>query len=166
MLTRPFDQILLASAVLALFSGGANAVTPTLQFTAGPVASVPITSGSFSFGGVTVDGVPIVGSIGEPELQVNGLVTLGGLFNPVDVQSTEYNLGGSGGAASFTASISGTLEPLTSLDWSVYYDPANEPFGESDTFGVARLRQSVQSREWDSSCRPWPLPDRSRALSR
>jgi hypothetical protein len=129
MLTRPFDRILLASAALALFSSAANAVTPTLQFEAGPLASVPVTSGSFSFGGVTVNGVPLVGSIGEPELQVNGLVTLGGLFNPV--QSTEYNLGGGSGAASFTASISGTLEPLTSLDWSVYYDPANEPFGEA-----------------------------------
>ncbi len=131
MRTRPFDRILLASLALALFSGGANALTPTLQFEEGPVASVPITSGSFSFGGVTVNGVPLVGSIGEPELQVNGLVTLGGLFNPADVLSTEYNLGGNGGEASFTASISGTLEPLTSLDWSVYYDPSNQPFGEA-----------------------------------
>ncbi len=129
MLTRPFDQILLASAVLALFSSAANAVTPTLQFTAGPIASLPITTGSFSFGGVTVEGVPLVGSIEEPELRVNGSVSLGGLFNPIE--STEYNLGGGSGAASFTASISGTLEPLTSLDWSVYYDPANEPFGEA-----------------------------------
>jgi hypothetical protein len=129
MLTRPFDRILLASAVLALFSSAANAVTPTLQFTAGPLASVPITTGSLSVGGVTVEGVPIVGSIEEPELQVNGSVSAGGLFNPIE--STEYNLGGGSGAASFTASISGTLEPLTSLDWSVYYDPANEPFGET-----------------------------------
>ena len=131
MRTRPFDQILLASLALALFSGGANALAPTLQFEEGPVASVPVTTGSFSFGGVTVNGVPLVGSIGEPELQVNGLVTLGGLFNPADVLSTEYNLGGSGGEASFAASISGTIAPLTSLDWSVYYDPANEPFGEA-----------------------------------
>jgi len=131
MRTRPFDRILLASIALALFSGGANALTPTLQFEEGPVASVPITSGSFSFGGVTVNGVPLVGSIGEPELQVNGLVTLGGLFNPANVLSTEYNLGDNAGEASFSASISGTLEPLTSLDWSVYYDPANQPFGEA-----------------------------------
>lgn len=131
MRTRPFDRILLASLALALFSGGANALTPTLQFEEGPIASVPITSGSFSFGGVTVNGVPLVGSIGEPELQVNGLVTLGGVFNPADVLSTEYNLGGSGGEASFAASISGTIAPQTSLDWSVYYDPANEPFGEA-----------------------------------
>ena len=27
--------------------------------------------------------------------------------------------------------ISGTIEPQTSLDWSVYYDPANQPFGEA-----------------------------------
>jgi hypothetical protein len=129
MRTRPFDRILLASAALTLFSAGANALTPTLQFEEGPLASVPVTTVSFSFGGVTLNGVPLVGSIGEPELQVNGLVTLGGLFNPV--QSTEYNLGGSGGEASFAASISGLIEPHTSLDWSVYYDPANEPFGEA-----------------------------------
>jgi hypothetical protein len=129
MRTRPSDGILLASAALALFSGAANALTPTLEFTAGPVASVPVTTGSFSFGGVTVNGVPMVGSIEEPELQVNGSVTLGGPFNPIE--STEYNLGGSSGEASFAASISGTIEPQTSLDWSVYYDPANEPFGEA-----------------------------------
>ena len=92
MRTRPFDQILLASAALALFSGGANALTPTLQFEEGPAASVPITSGSISFGGVTVNGVPVVGTIGEPELQVNSSITLGGHFNPLDVLSTEYNL--------------------------------------------------------------------------
>jgi hypothetical protein len=72
-----------------------------------------------------------VGSIEEPELQVNGSVTLGDLFNPLDVRSTEYNLGGSSGEASFAASISGTIGPQTSLGWSVYYDPANEPFGEA-----------------------------------
>jgi hypothetical protein len=129
MWTRPFDGILLAGAALAFFSGAANALTPTLEFTAGPVASVPITTGSFSFGGVTVNGVPLVGSIEEPELQVNGSVTLGGLFNPIE--STEYNLGGGSGEASFTASISGTLGPLTSVNWSVYYDPSNQPFGQT-----------------------------------
>jgi hypothetical protein len=131
MRTRPFDRILLASAALTLFSAGANALTPTLQFEEGPLASVPVTTGSFSFGGVTLNGVPLVGSIGEPELQVNGLVTLGGLFNPANVLSTEYNLGGSSGEASFAASISGTIGPQTFIDWSVYYDPANEPFGEA-----------------------------------
>jgi hypothetical protein len=131
MRTRPFDRILLASLALALFSGGANALTPTLAFKEGPLASLPVTTGSFSFGGVTVNGVPLLGSIEEPELQINGSVTLGPVFNPLDVRSTEYNLGGSGGEASFTASISGTIAPQTSLDWSVYYDPANEPFGEA-----------------------------------
>jgi hypothetical protein len=129
MRKRPFDRILLTSAALALFSSAATALTPTLQFTAGPLASIPITSGSLSVGGVTVEGVPLVGSIEEPELQVNGSVSVGGLFNPVE--STEYNLGGGGGEASFSASISGVLAPLTSLDWSVYYDPANQPFGEA-----------------------------------
>jgi hypothetical protein len=132
MRISPFDRILLAIAALALCSGGANALTPTLEFEAGPVASVPVTTGSISLGGVTVIGLPLVGSEEEPELQVNGSsVTLGSLFNPLDVDSTEYNLGGSSGEASFAAAISGTLGPGTSLDWSVYYDPANAPFGDA-----------------------------------
>ena len=90
-----------------------------------------VTTGTISFVGVTVNSVPVVGSINAPELQVNGSVTLGGVFNPLNVDSTECNLGGSSGEASFAASISGTLEPQTSLDWSVYYDPTNEPLGEA-----------------------------------
>ena len=110
MRTRPFDRILLATAALTLFSGGASALTPTLDFEEGPVASVPVTTGSISVGGVTVKGVPLVGSDEEPELQVNGSVTLG-VFNPLDPDSTEYNLGMSSGEASFAAAISGTLGP-------------------------------------------------------
>ena len=130
MRTRPFNRILLATAALTLFSGGASALTPTLDFEEGPVASVPVTTGSISVGGVTVKGVPLVGSDQEPELQVNGSVTLG-VFNPLDPDSTEYNLGMSSGEASFAAAISGTLGPGTSLDWSVYYDPANAAFGQA-----------------------------------
>jgi hypothetical protein len=130
MRTRPFDRILLASAALALFSGAANALTPTLELQVGPVASVPVTTGSISFGGVTVTGLPLVGSTEQPELQMNGSVSLGDVFNPLDVQSTEYNLSVNGSEASFVSSISGTLAPLTSVDWSVYYDPTNAPFGQ------------------------------------
>lgn len=130
MRTHPFYRILLAIPALALISGAANALAPTLEFEDGGVASVPVTTGSISFGGVTVNGLPVVGSIGAPELQVNGSVTLGA-FNPLNVDSSEYNLGGSSGEASFSASISGTIGPGTSLNWSVYYDPLNVPFGEA-----------------------------------
>ena len=130
MRTHPFYRILLAIPALALISGAANALAPTLEFEDGGVASVPVTTGSISFGGVTVNGLPVVGSIGAPELQVNGSVTFGA-FNPLNVDSSEYNLGGSSGEASFSASISGTIGPGTSLNWSVYYDPLNVPFGET-----------------------------------
>jgi len=128
MRTRPFDRILLAMPALALISGAANALTPTLEVQAGLLASMPITTGSISFGGLTVNGVPVVGSIEAPELQVNGSVALAA-FIPLDVDSTEYNVGAGSGEASFSASISGTLGPQTSLDWSVYYDPMNDPDG-------------------------------------
>lgn len=122
---RSFGQILLAILALTLFGGGAKADVPTLKFLEGTIGSLPITTGSLSFGGVTVNGVPVVGSIEEPELQTNGLLALGPAFNPLDIELTEYNLGGSAGEAWFTALIAGTLEPQTSLDWSVYYDPSN-----------------------------------------
>jgi hypothetical protein len=87
MRTRPFDRILLAMPALALISGAANALTPTLEVQAGLLASMPITTGSISFGGLTVNGVPVVGSIEAPELQVNGSVALAA-FIPLDVDST------------------------------------------------------------------------------
>jgi hypothetical protein len=141
MRTRPFDRILLASAALALFSGGANALTPTLQFEEGPVASVPITTGSFSFGGVTVNGVPLVGSIEEPELQVNGSVTLGPVFNPLDVRSTEYNRGVVH-RLNFRHDRAADFARLERLLRS-----RKRAVRCSETFGVTRLRQSVQRRD-------------------
>jgi hypothetical protein len=128
MRTHPFDPILLAIPALALMNGAANALTPTLEVQAGPFASMPTTNGSISLEGLTVNGVPVVGSIEAPELQVNGDVTLAA-FIPFNVDSTEYNVGLGSGKASFSASISGTLAPQTSLDWSVYYDPMNTPDG-------------------------------------
>ncbi len=128
---RSFGRILLAILALTLFGGGANADVPSLKIQVGNIGSIPVTTGSVSYGGVTVNGVPVVGSIEEPELQTNGLLALRSADNPLDILSTEYNLGGGAGEAWFTALISGTLEPQTSLDWSVYYDPSNKPYGEA-----------------------------------
>ena len=94
---RPFGRILLAILALALFGGGADAAVPTLKIQFGTIGSIPITTGSVSYGGVTVNGVPVVGSIEEPELQTNGLLALGAAFNPLDILSTEYDLGGGAG---------------------------------------------------------------------
>ena len=152
MRMRPFDPILLAIPALALMNGAANALAPTLEVQAGPVASMPITNGSISFDGLTVNGVPVVGSIEAPELQVNGDVTLAA-FIPLNVDLTEYNVGLGSGEASFSASISGMLAPQTSLDWSVYYDPTNP----RTAWRCLSPRKACSIRparlHWDSWCR-------------
>jgi hypothetical protein len=88
---RSFGRILLAILALTLF--GANADVLSLKIQVGNIGSIPVTTGSVSYGGVTVNGVPVVGSIEEPELQTNGLLALRAADNPLDILSTEYNLG-------------------------------------------------------------------------
>ena len=88
MRTFPIAGILAAATVL----GGSHAdaaMTPTLELSDGLVASTPIDTGSISFGGVTVNGAPVVGSGTQQVLQVDGTVTTssswsaGNLVNPV-----------------------------------------------------------------------------------
>ena len=127
------------AAATALCAGHANAtLTPTLEFTDGPVASVPNTTGNISFGGVTVNGAPIVGSATQKVLQLSGTMNPG-IFNPLGITATEFNLLNGTGKASVEAKFTGTLAPLSSLTWSVYLDPHNNPLGTaqliaSDTF--------------------------------
>jgi hypothetical protein len=108
----------------------ANAVplAPTLEFTDGLVASVPVTTGSISFGGVTTNGAPVVGSATQQVLQLNGSLTTG-FFNPLSISASEFNLSIPGGHAKVAASISGVLGPLSTLSWNVYLDAGNNPFG-------------------------------------
>ena len=125
---RTFSVAILAAATML---GGTHAnatLAPTLEFSDGLVASVPITTGNISFGGVTVNGAPLVGSATQQVLQVNGMVTAS-VFNPLPISATEFNLSNPTGKSLVAASISGTLAPLGSLSWSVYLDPANNPLG-------------------------------------
>ena len=127
---RTFTLAGMLATATALGAVHANAaLIPTLEFTDGPVASKPVTTGSISFGGVTANGAPVVGSATQNELQLNGTVTLGGLFNPLSITTTDFNLSNGTGKASVAAKISGTLAPLSTLTWNVFLDPANNPLG-------------------------------------
>ena len=143
MRTHPFYRILLAIPALALISGAANALAPTLEFQDGGAASVPVTSGSISFEGVTVNGLPVVGSIGAPELQVNGSVTLGA-FNPLNVdfervQSRRQQRRGLVLGVNFRHNRAGDFTQLERLLRSF-----ERPVRRSDTFGFAKLFRSVE----------------------
>ncbi|HUN38948.1 MAG TPA: PEP-CTERM sorting domain-containing protein [Acetobacteraceae bacterium] len=131
---RAFSKagLLAALTALAATHAGAAPPTPTLEFEDGPVASVPVTSGTISFGGVTVDGAPVVGSAGQDVLQVNGNTSIGGVFYPLSISATEFNLALPGAVARVSAGVSGTLSPMTTLTWSVYLDPNNNPLGTAD----------------------------------
>lgn len=53
----------LLTAATGLLSAHAQAaLTPTIEFEEGPLASLPITTGSVSAGGLTVTGAPLIGS--------------------------------------------------------------------------------------------------------
>ena len=104
---------------------------PTIEFEAGPLATMPVTSGSVSAAGISVTGAPLIGSATQSILQVNGAVTLG-LFNPLQVSVTEFNLTSLNGLSSLVAAISGELPPSSSVSWSTYIDPTNIPFGTTD----------------------------------
>ena len=77
-----------------LVAGHADAapLTPTLQFEGGGAASIPVTGGSLSFGGITITGAPLVGSATQQVMQVDGAGSFGGLFGALPYTATEYNL--------------------------------------------------------------------------
>jgi hypothetical protein len=138
MRTFPIAGILAAATVLGGSHADAGPLTPTLELSDGLVASTPIDTGSISFGGVTVNGAPVVGSGTQQVLQVDGTVTTS-LLGPLAISSTQFNLTNPTGRSNVTASISGTLAPLGSLSWSVYLDPTNNPFGTGELIASASL---------------------------
>jgi hypothetical protein len=122
----------LLTAASGLLSVQANAaLTPTIEITAGPVASVPITGGSVSLDGVTVTGAPLFGNAGQTILRVDGTPNLGS-FNPLQIEITEFNLTNLGALYNFVAAVKGTLAPLSTLNWAAYVDPNNTPDGTTD----------------------------------
>jgi hypothetical protein len=124
--------ILAAATVLTAIHAHAAPLIPTLEFEEGPVASIPVTTGSISFGGVVVNGAPVVGSATQKVLQLGGTPTIGGIFNPLNIMATEVNLSDKNKLAKVSAAISGTLAPLSTVSWAVYLDPNNNPDGTAD----------------------------------
>jgi hypothetical protein len=124
--------VLAAATALAAMRANAAPLVPTIEFADGPVATAPVTNGSVSFGGITVTGAPILGNATQDILQVGGSVTVGGLFNPLSIEATEFNLSNPGAVAQFIGAIAGTLAPLSSISWSVYLDRTNTPFGTGE----------------------------------
>jgi hypothetical protein len=120
------------TAATGLLTAQAQAgLLPTIEFEAGPLATEPVTSGSVSALGVTVTGAPLIGSATQSILQVDSAVTLG-VFDPLQVSVTEFNLTSLNGLSSLLAAISGNLPPSSSVSWSTYIDPTNTPFGTTD----------------------------------
>lgn len=132
MRTPSLAGMLATTIALGAVHANAAPLTPTLEFTAGPVASIPVTTGSISFDGVTAEGAPVVGSATEKVLQLNGTASPAGLFNPLPISTSEFNLSNPTSKSKIAASIRGTLTPLSTLSWSVYLDPANNPFGTGE----------------------------------
>jgi hypothetical protein len=122
----------LLTAATGFLSAQAQAgLPPTIEFEEGPLASTPITTGSVSVGGFTVTGAPLIGSATQSILQLGGTVTLG-VFDPLQVSVTEFNLTSLNGLSSFVAAISGELPASSSVSWSAYVDPTNTPFGTAE----------------------------------
>ena len=120
------------TAATGLLTAKAQAVPlPTIEFEAGPLATIPVTTGSVSAAGISVTGAPLIGSATQSILKVDGAVTLG-LFNPLQVSVTEFNLTSLNGLSSLVAAISGELPPSSSVSWSTYIDPTNTPYGTTD----------------------------------
>ena len=120
------------TAAAGLLTAQARAgLLPTIEFEAGPLATIPVTSGSVSAAGISVTGAPLIGSATQSILQVDGAVTLG-LFNPLQVSVTEFNLTSLNGLSALVAAISGELPALSSVSWSTYIDPTNTPYGTTD----------------------------------
>ena len=130
---RALSLTAILSMATALIASHADAAPiPTIEAEVGPVATVPITSGSVSFDGVTVTGAPAIGSATQEILQVNAATTISGVFNPLSIMATEFNLSNPSPMAQFTAAISGILAPLTTVSWSAYLDPNNTPLGTGE----------------------------------
>ncbi|MGA8715234.1 MAG: PEP-CTERM sorting domain-containing protein [Roseiarcus sp.] len=123
--------ILAAGATLALLgvSAEALALQPTMELSEGPLAHVPVTTGSISIGGLTATGAPLLGASDQSVLNFGGTVSLGGVFNPLSIDLTEFNLSDGAGRIKFTASIAGTLPVSGSISWAAYYDAGNTPLG-------------------------------------
>jgi hypothetical protein len=122
----------LLTAATGLLSVQAQAaLTPTLEFQEGPLASVPVASGSISGAGLTATGAPLIGGPTQAILQFGGGVTLG-VFDPLQISVTEFNLTSLGALHSFVAAITGVLPASSSVSWSAYVDPDNNPFGTTD----------------------------------
>jgi hypothetical protein len=90
---------------------------PTLEFEEGPLAAAPTTGGLISGAGLTAIGAPLIGSASQSILQFDGTVTLG-IFNPLQVIVTEFNLTTLGALSSFVAAVSGQLPASSSVSWS------------------------------------------------
>ena len=130
MRTLSLAAILIAATALVATHADAAPI-PTIEAEVGPLATVPITSGSVSIDGVTVVGAPSIGSATQEILQVNDSTTIGG-FNPLSIAATEFNLSNPSPLAQFTAAISGILAPQTTVSWSAYLDPNNTPLGTGE----------------------------------
>lgn len=125
----------LLTAVTGLLSVQAQAaLTPTIEFEEGPLATAPVTSGSISGAGLTATGAPAIGSATQSILQFGGAVTLGA-FNPLRVSVTEFNLTSLGALHSFVAAINGVLPASSTLSWAAYVDPTDTPLGTADLIG-------------------------------
>jgi hypothetical protein len=132
MRTSSMAGILAAATVLAAVQAQASPLPPTLEFEDGPLASVPVITGNVSFGGITVTGAPLVGSATQQVLQVDGSGTFTGLLGESAIRSTEYNLTNPSPLVRFAAAINGTLAPSSTISWSVYLDPNNNPDGTAE----------------------------------
>ncbi len=125
----------LCAVASGLLSAQANATPmPTIEFEVGPLAALPVTSGSVSAAGVSVTGAPLIGSATQSIVQVDAAVTLG-VFDPLQISATEFNLTSLNGLSSFVAGISGTLPASSSVSWAAYADPTNSPFGTTELIG-------------------------------
>ena len=123
--------ILAAGATLALPGASAEALAlpPTMELSEGPEASMPVTTGTVSFGGLTATGAPLLGASDQSVLELGCTIGLGGVFNPLSIDLTEFNLSDGAGRIKFTASIAGTLPVSGSISWAAYYDAGNTPLG-------------------------------------
>jgi hypothetical protein len=125
---------------------------PTIEFEAGPLAALPVTSGAVSAAGISVTGAPLIGSATQSILQVDGAVTLG-VFDPLQVSVTEFNLTSLNGLSSLVATISGNLPARSSVSWSTYIDPTNTPYGTTDLIASSGFSDpsSIVSLGFDDS---------------
>ena len=97
----------LLTAVTGLLSVEAHAaLTPTIGFEEGPLATVPVTSGIVSGAGLTATGAPLIGTPTKSILRFGGGVTLGVFVADFGdrIQPDQP-----GRAVHFASAISGTL---------------------------------------------------------